>query len=52
MPTEISFHLDLGPEIPNDYMEIARKHGEHPETVCSFLQEFRDMIFGNKFSNP
>lgn len=45
--TEISFHLDLGPEIPNDYMEIARRQGENPETVCSHLQELRDMIFGN-----
>lgn len=45
--TEISFYLDLGPEIPNDFMEIARQQGESPETVCSHIQELRDMIFGN-----
>lgn len=44
--TEISFHLDLGPELPNDYMEIARQQGEIPGTVCSHIQELRDMIFG------
>lgn len=47
--TEISFHLDLGPDIPNEYIEIARQQGENPETICSHIQELRDMIFGSYY---
>lgn len=48
MPGEvkISHNLDLGPEMPNEMMDIARKQGENPETVCSDIQELREMIYG------
>lgn len=50
MPGEvkISHNLDLGPEMPNEIMDIARKQGENPETVCADIQELREMIYGER----
>lgn len=48
MPGEvkISHNLDLGPELPNEIMDVARKQGENPDTVCADIQELREMIYG------
>lgn len=43
---KVSHNIDLGPELPNEIMDIARKQGENPDKVCSDIQELRDMIFG------
>lgn len=50
MPVKVSHNLDLGPDLPNEVMDIARKQGENPERVCADIQELRDMIFGKKIS--
>lgn len=48
MPTvEISHNLDLGPALPEEYIDVARRQGEDPEKICADLQDFRDMIYGN-----
>lgn len=46
MPVKVSHTIELGPELSNDVMDIARKQGENPERVCADIQELRDMIFG------
>lgn len=43
---QISHNLDLGPELPEEVAEVARKQGEDPDRVCSDIQELRDMIYG------
>lgn len=48
MPVKVSHTIDLGPDLPNEIMDIARKQGEDPERVCADIQELRDMIFGKK----
>lgn len=48
MPVKVSYSIDLGPELPNEVMDIARQQGENPERVCADIQELRDMIFGKK----
>lgn len=53
MPSQvkISHSLDLGPELPNDVMDVARKQGENPDRVCADIQELRDMIYGKRRSH-
>lgn len=46
MPAKVSFNIDLGPDLSNEVMDIARKQGEDPERLSSDIQELRDMIFG------
>lgn len=47
MPSvSVSFNLDLGPELPDDVIDIARKQGEDPDRVCGDIQELRNMIYG------
>lgn len=46
MPVKISFNIDLGPDLSNEVMDVARKQGEDPERLSSDIQELRDMIFG------
>lgn len=46
MPVKVSHNIDLGPELPNEVMDIARKQGEDPDRVVADIQELRDMIFG------
>lgn len=46
-PVKISHNLDLGPELPDEIIDIARKQGEDPDRVCADIQELRDMIYGN-----
>lgn len=48
MPVKVSHTIDLGPDLPNEIMDIARKQGEDPERVCADIQELRDMIFGKE----
>lgn len=40
----------MGPELPDEIIDIARKQGEDPDRVCADIQELRDMIYGN-FNN-
>lgn len=47
MPAIVSHTIDLGPELPNEVIDIARKQGEDPDRVTADIQELRDMIFGN-----
>lgn len=47
MPAKVSFNIDLGPDLSNEVMDIARKQGEDPERISSDIQELRNMIFGN-----
>lgn len=42
----ISHVIELGPELPNDVMEIARKQGEDPDKRLAVIQDFRDLIYG------
>lgn len=51
MPVKVSHNIDLGPELPNEVLDIAREQGEDPELVSEYIQEFRDMIYG-KFLYP
>lgn len=46
MPVKVSHTIDLGPDLPNEVMDIAREQGENPDRVCADIQELRDMIFG------
>lgn len=46
---KISHNLDLGPDLSNEVMDIARNQGENPDTVCANIQELRDMIYGKQF---
>lgn len=46
MPVKVSHTIELGPQLSNEVMDIARKQGEDPDRVCSDIQELRDMIFG------
>lgn len=43
---EISFNLDLGPVLPKEVVDIARRQGEDPDQVCKHIQELKDMIYG------
>jgi len=49
---KISHNLDLGPELPNEILDIARKQGENPDRVCADIQELRDMIYEKGYCNP
>lgn len=51
MPVKVSHTIDLGPELSNEVMDIARSQGEDPDRVCADIQELRDMIFGKSISN-
>lgn len=46
MPVKVSHNIDLGPELPNDVLDIAREQGEDPERICEYIQQLRDMIYG------
>lgn len=46
MPVKVSHTIDLGPKLPNEVVDIARKQGEEPDRVCADIQELREMIFG------
>lgn len=46
MPVKVSHTIDLGPELSNEVMDIAKSQGEDPDRVCADIQELRDMIFG------
>lgn len=46
MPVKVSHTIDLGPELSNEVMDIARNQGEDPDRLCADIQELRDMIFG------
>lgn len=48
---QVSHNLDLGPELPEDIIDIARKQGEDSDRVCSDIQELRNMIYGKKTNN-
>lgn len=43
----VSYNLDLGPDLPVDVISIARRHGEDPDKVCAYVEELKDMIYGN-----
>lgn len=45
---QVSHNLDLGPELPEDITDIARKQGEDPNRICSDIQELRNMIYGEE----
>lgn len=47
-PVKISHTLDLDPELPNEILDIAREQGEDRDTVGSYIQELRDMIYGKQ----
>lgn len=47
MPAKVSFNIDLGPDLTNEVMDVARKQGEDPERISSDIEELRNMIFGN-----
>lgn len=47
MPAKVSFNIELGPDLSNEVMDVARKQGEDPERINSDIQELRNMIFGN-----
>lgn len=44
---EISHSLNLGP-LPEELVPVARRQGEDPNMVCNYLEELRNIIFGNK----
>lgn len=46
MPVKVSYNIELGPDLPNEVVDIARKQGEDPDRICADIQELRDMIFG------
>lgn len=48
MPVEVSHKLDLDPELPEKYREIAVKQGEDPNKIQFHLDELRRLIYGNK----
>lgn len=47
MPAKVSFNIELGPDLSNEVMDVARKQGEDPERVKFDIEELRNMIFGN-----
>lgn len=46
MPAKVSFDIDLGPDLSNEIMDVARKQGEDPDRIRANIQELRDMILG------
>lgn len=50
MPVEVSHKLDLEPELPDKYKEIALKQGEDAHKIALHLDELRKLIFGEKLS--
>lgn len=46
-PSVVSYKLIINPTLPKDVAAIALKQGENPATVCSFLEELRNMIYGS-----
>lgn len=46
MSVQISHKLDLDPELPEKYKEVALKQGEDPNTFKMHLDELRKMIYG------
>lgn len=46
MPIKIAHSLDLEPELPNEVLDIAREQGEDPDKVCLYINELREMIYG------
>lgn len=46
MLVKVTHKLDLGPELPEEYKQQALKLGENPDLVPAYLDEFRNMIFG------
>lgn len=44
----VSYNLNLSPELPVDVLPIARRQGEDPDKICSYLQELKDLIYGMK----
>lgn len=43
---EVLYDLNLGPSVPDDYIDLARRQGEDPNLICAYLQELKDMIYG------
>lgn len=52
MPAKVSFNIDLGPDLSNEVMDIARKQGEDPERIRADIQELRDMLFERGLCDP
>lgn len=46
MPVEVSHKLDLNPELPDKYKEIALKQGEDPNKIQLHLDELKRLIYG------
>lgn len=42
----VSYNLNLGPSLPDNVIDIAKRQGEDPDLTCSYLQELKDMIYG------
>lgn len=49
MLVELTHKLNLDPELPDEYKEKALELGEDPNKVPAYLDEFRNIIFGNYF---
>ena len=48
MPVEVSHKLDLEPELPDKYKEVALKQGEDPNKIPMHLDELRRLIYGKQ----
>lgn len=48
MPVEVSHKLDLEPELPDKYKEVALKQGEDPNKIQMHLDELRRLIYGKQ----
>lgn len=42
---KISHTIDLGP-LSDELIPIARRQGEDPNMTCNYLEELRNLIFG------
>ncbi|XP_059619252.1 alpha-tocopherol transfer protein-like [Phlebotomus argentipes] len=49
---EVAHILDLNPELPEKIKEVAYRQGEDSDKVCTYLQEFRDLIYEKGTCTP
>lgn len=46
MPVEISHKLELEPELPIEYQDVALKQGEDPKKIDLHMNDLRKLIYG------
>lgn len=51
MPEAVTVSHTLELDFPEDIRDVALTQGEDPDKVCEYIQEFKDMIYGEHLSS-